>query len=547
MKRGLLVLALALGGLGVLGVSSSPAARRVKGDDAEVISALQLLEASAVPEAAALLLSLEKQGAEGPPVDLLRSRVAFHQGDYSGAVAALAQVPPGALGKEWESYRALAVATREATAGSVEARSQHFRLRYAPGPDAALVPLALEALEKVQSRVGEVLGYAPKEPVLVDVLPSGTSFTAASGLPREAVDTTGTIALCKWDRILITSPRSVARGYPWMDTLNHEYVHLVVARLSRNEVPVWLQEGLAHFLENRWRDGRPGELSAYEETLLARAVRTGKFITFEQMHPSMAYLPSAEASTLAFAEVTTAVQFLARGLGTAGLQALITACARTGDARKAVEEVTGLPFATWEEQWKAFLPELRLRELAQVSALKTEVLDAAAPPSDKDPEASAGDSILAGDRQRADFTRLGDLLRIRNRYRAALVEYGKAERSSPLHSPALANKMARAWLAQGEAASARDSLLRSIALYPQFTASRVTLGEALLRLGDTARARSEFETSLELNPFDPRVRGELLRLYAAAGEKALEDRERKALLALGFSPSERQAQPPSSP
>ena len=38
------------------------------------------------------------------------------------------------------------------------------------------------------------------------------------------------------------------------------------------------------------------------EKLLAGAVRKKKFITYQQMHPSMAKLPSQEDAALAFAE-----------------------------------------------------------------------------------------------------------------------------------------------------------------------------------------------------------------------------------------------------
>ena len=59
------------------------------------------------------------------------------------------------------------------------------------------------------------------------------------------------------------------------------------------------------------------------EHLLAKALRAGKLITFEAMHPSMAKLPSAEDATLAFAEVATAIAYLhARG-GMAALRAAI--------------------------------------------------------------------------------------------------------------------------------------------------------------------------------------------------------------------------------
>ena len=48
---------------------------------------------------------------------------------------------------------------------------------------------------------------------------------------------------------MAVTPRALLRGYPWRDTLAHEYVHLVISRLSHNRVPVWLHEGLAEHVQ----------------------------------------------------------------------------------------------------------------------------------------------------------------------------------------------------------------------------------------------------------------------------------------------------------
>ena len=108
---------------------------------------------------------------------------------------------------------------------------------------------------------------------------------------------------------MVVTPRATLFGYPWMDTLAHEYTHLVVSRMSHDKVPVWLQEGLARFEQTRWR--RPPEArSPATEHLLATALKKGRLITFDEMHPSMAKLPSQEAAALAFAEVYTLVGWM---------------------------------------------------------------------------------------------------------------------------------------------------------------------------------------------------------------------------------------------
>jgi hypothetical protein len=85
---------------------------------------------------------------------------------------------------------------------------------------------------------------------------------------------------------MVTSPRALATGYPWLDTINHEFVHYAVSALTRDRAPVWLQEGLAKFLERRWREPAGGRIPPALETLLAKALRTGKLISFEAPSPT---------------------------------------------------------------------------------------------------------------------------------------------------------------------------------------------------------------------------------------------------------------------
>src|SRR5262249_29214924 len=145
-----------------------------------------------------------------------------------------------------------------------------------------------------------------------------------STLTRREIETSGTIALCKFNRLMIVSPRALARGYPWLDTLAHEYTHFVVSRVSANTVPIWLHEGLAQVEEQEWRAPGPPPLTPMMEHLLATALGKGRrLITFEEMYPSMAKLPSQADTALAFAEVFTVVEYLNERVGAAGIAQLI--------------------------------------------------------------------------------------------------------------------------------------------------------------------------------------------------------------------------------
>ena len=136
-------------------------------------------------------------------------------------------------------------------------------MRYADGLDAILVAYALQAMAAADEVLTRELGVRVPGPVRLEIFPDPSALAAVSRLSLEAIQRTGTIALCKWDRLMVTSPRALVRGYPWMDTIAHEYVHLVLSRASRDQAPVWFHEGMAKFFERRWRGERPSALDRH--------------------------------------------------------------------------------------------------------------------------------------------------------------------------------------------------------------------------------------------------------------------------------------------
>ena len=83
------------------------------------------------------------------------------------------------------------------------------------------------------------------------------------------------------------SPGSLVRGFNWMDTLSHEYVHYLLTKKSRNRLPLWMHEGIAKYLETQWR-GENQYLSPIMETVLFNALKNDYRIPLEAMMPSLA-------------------------------------------------------------------------------------------------------------------------------------------------------------------------------------------------------------------------------------------------------------------
>ena len=228
---------------------------------------------------------LEKMGAEestDPGVLVSLARTHFFAGRYPEAHDAIVRAKESGFEDKWD-WVALYQRTMYATAGWTERTEGRFSVRYKPGVDAVIVEEALKTLRETERNVTPLLGPTPPGRTILEVFPDGSSFIAASSLTKDAVETTGTVALSKWSRLLLTSPRALGRGYDWKDTTAHEYIHLVVAHATHDKAPVWLQEAIAKYLDSRWRDGQDHfRLDARQQGLLAEALANDDLVTFKK-------------------------------------------------------------------------------------------------------------------------------------------------------------------------------------------------------------------------------------------------------------------------
>jgi hypothetical protein len=442
-----------------------------------------------------------------PNTLLLAAKTAFHEGDYASALASWQSLSDGVRAGDPHTPYA---ATAAAATGLVEAKADGVVLRHDSGLDTILADEALETLSQARVTYDVLFGGGPDHDIVLDIFPTASRFTAASGLPTEAVQTTGVIALSKWSRLLLTSPRALSRGYNWKDTISHEYIHLVVSWRSSDRVPVWLQEGLAKHLEADWRGGRAGYLSVHQQSLLAAALHTGEFVPFEKFKQSMAYLDSGEEAALAFAQVATMVHFLLER-GTDAVLVDLMDRIRSGEATEdVVADLAGYAdFDTFKVGWKAFIAQLPLIE-QQLATLPV-VLDSSG-------DDFASDPLLSMRQDLARYARLGDLLREASRPAAALIEYGKAADPDAPPSPMLLARKAVCLEMMGEVSAALAVAEEGVALYPEFPLLQVTTAQLRDVSGQRTEAITAWKAAHDLNPFNPIVQRALMEGYEAIGE-----------------------------
>jgi hypothetical protein len=269
--------------------------------------------------------------------------------------------------------------------------------------------------------------------VRIELVRDQFTLSAMTGLPLEAAQTTGTVAIAKWGRVTMLSPRT--DGYGWMDTLAHEMTHLALTAGTRDRAPLWLQEGIAKREETRWREAWPHDDLPPNDSFAAVGLAMNLGRPLDKLGPSIAMLPTAEQAAVAYAEVASFIGFFAGEVGDDALPRLVQHVkSAEGDdpANKALQEVSSLDLTAWDARWRQHL---------------------AGVPKDMPEELRPGARVPQM-KQVAKFARLGQLLHDRGHDRSAAIEHAQAQALVPWEA-SVRCFLAASLLASGQTESAK--------------------------------------------------------------------------------------------
>ncbi len=372
---------------------------------------------------------LDLAGApDDPDVVVERARIELHKGNCDAAAAMLMR-PAIAKVERAEEVSAIAKGCARATAATILEKDDAagVEVRFQDENDKALFPGMVDTVVKAREAISRDLGTDFPRPTRIVVVRDSLTLSVMTGLPYSAAQTTGTVAVAKWGRVTMISPRAGHHGYPWKDTLAHELTHLAVTRITHDHAPLWLQEGLAKHEESRWRPAGPFDGKPTPEAIVLRGIEKKLDLPLDKLGMSLAMLPSPEAAMVAYSEVTSFVRRLdAQGPDT--LKKLLAEMAHTGDASQALQKTTGQDLAAWDKAWRTWLSEQPKEKLPSYFGLNDD---------------HGGEKDLA---QTRDHARLAELLLERKHPDAALIELAKIKEET-FAVPELRALRARVFLA----------------------------------------------------------------------------------------------------
>jgi len=479
-----------------------------------------------------LIAALQKESPGSTSAEYSHGIAEFLAGHLLAAHTSLQRVAgsplaPPAVRERAQSYLDLIDSTSEVHAGA-QARSVaggRALVYLRPGPDEVLLPNLERVLSRAIPRLEAAFGPVAGAPIAIHIYPRIADLGRASGLTTQQIRTSGTIALCKYNRVMVTSPADLVFGYDWADTVAHELVHWFVIKRGGPQVPVWLHEGLARSFEGVWRDADPLALDRDERATLATARKKGRFISFARMSPSMALLPSQEETQLAFAEVHHAAGWLLRhaareGDGTAAVAAgqagRLVGYFGAGMAEpEALQRFAQVTPATFAAAWRRDLQktDLKLPEHGAGEPLRARpgrlVFRGAGP-------GAAGSHDLTVEARR--FAELGDRLAVLKRPLAAAIEYRKAIAAGGAEGPLLVARLGRVLLDLGKTTEALEYLEPAIQDHPDHAPLHILKGRARVLLGQYREALDALDAAALINPYDPELHALAAQAYAALGQ-----------------------------
>ncbi|ACL67741.1 conserved hypothetical protein [Anaeromyxobacter dehalogenans 2CP-1] len=503
--------------------AAAPGERKGEGDaERTAFKALKLLAQEDLPAARALLEPLEPFDDAPDAVKLSGGVLRFFDQRYDDAIALITASGAGKAG----GYLELARAAREVTKDHARSESEHFVVSYPKGKDEVLVPYLVDALERQRAALAKALGEPPARRLTVEIVSDVKGLAKLSTLTEAEIRTSGTVAVAKFGKLMLLSPKALLKGYDWLDTAAHEYTHDVVTARTGNRAPIWLQEGLAKWFESAWR-GRVDPLSPISAALVKDALARNTLVTFQEMHPSLAKLPSQERAALAYAQVVLAVEYLVKRSGPEVLARVTGLVGEGVEADDAVARATGMPFERFLGEWRRYMAARPLPRGGEHELKRLRFKD--------DPKHGGAWAEWAEipDAEARGFARLGEIYRARGRWAAARIEYGKAHARVGARFPILSGQLALAATMSGEGEEAEQVLRGALDWNPDYPALNVQLARLLFERKDFAAARDRLLVANRQDPFDPEIHGGLARVLTALGDPGGASREARFERILG--------------
>ena len=224
--------------------------------------------------------------------------------------------------------------------------TSHFAFYFHPG-DERLARSLIDRAEGMRTEIVEDLGFDFKGITQVYIAPSPKRYQEIQ--PGGWVPSwSAGVAYPSLNLIILKSPRAIKRGHIDLErVLKHELTHIAVGRAfkGREEVPRWLDEGLAMYESREWDFSRVSAIT--------RAVLTDSLIPLSEITDRFPH--EVIRAELAYVQSFYLVSFLMSKYGKDKFHRFIREYGSGTGLEKVLVRVYSLKWDEFEERWKDYL------------------------------------------------------------------------------------------------------------------------------------------------------------------------------------------------
>ena len=203
-----------------------------------------------------------------------------------------------------------------------ENESAHFKLKYDGQAEPALAREILRTLEGHFEDIASQLGYSPPEPIGV-VLYTQQGFADITQAPSW-------VGALNDGRIRVPVQGLTNVDADLSRVLKHELTHSFIQQKTRGRAPVWLQEGVAQFME--------GKRSDESAAVLVRVYQAGQAAPLGKLEGSWMGL-SGDVARYAYAWALANVEYIVETQGMGDVERILDHIAQAESTEDAVREV----------------------------------------------------------------------------------------------------------------------------------------------------------------------------------------------------------------
>jgi hypothetical protein len=228
----------------------------------------------------------------------------------------------------------------------LEHHTPHFILFY-DAKDNNIARYLISRAEGARQEIIANLGLAFESKTRVYIAPSRAEFRKLQPQEDKSPGWVSALAYPKLNVILLNSPRS-SKGLEQdiLLTFKHELTHILVGRaFGDNDIPHWLNEGLAMYEAREWDFNRMAHMT--------QGVLSGRLIPLEEL--TRAFPLEPQRAALAYAQSFYLVSYLLDKKGPKAFHTFILEYAKGRSFKQVLIQAYGMSPERLEEEWLAHL------------------------------------------------------------------------------------------------------------------------------------------------------------------------------------------------